>query len=249
MNDNSQAAVAAIQAMQKQLRKLEAENFELKREKGRLIKLSQDRESKRKKRNEKLSTYNENTSQLILSSSEVLSQLSAIRAEIEDLKSDNSQMENILRKEKAKQESLDEEYNCLKSDYVANIQRLNEYQSFLGTFLKLPIAPTAIDLNGLVILNSSENNYEALDDDLLEIYEQLEDLPKKFKAQSLSVKKKILQTYCKSHGAATNLVNKITCNEQQRFSSIPQEMSEETKKLYKEYYAIINEMKKFEFND
>lgn len=249
MEDSSQAAVAAIQAMQKQVRQLEAENFELKREKRRLIKLSQERDSKRKERNQKLMEYTENASNMILSVSDALSQLSDIRNEIIRLETDNNQMEAILKKEKGKQDSLDEEYNCLKSDFNANNQRLNEYQTFLGEFLKPPIAPTPMDLNGLLILNASEANSDALDVEYLDIFEQLQDLPKKFKAQNLDMKKKILKTYCDSHGAATKLVNQITINEQQRFSSIPHEMSRETYQMYQEYYAFVNEMKKFEFSD
>ena len=243
----SYAAVSAIKAMQKQLKTLEAENFELKREKKRLLKLSQVKTQELNERKQRLLEKTNNAKQMIKAASVALSQISDVRSEVEYLKAKNQKIEELLHKEKEKGESIEEQIFSLKTDLATNDQRLSAYQSFIGEFLKPPQPPTAIGINEFVAISSDDDNVNELNPELLELYNKLSSYPKKFQAQNLEMKKNILKAFCEAQKATNELSSRILASEQQRYMISSKDMSPATIHLYKEFFALSNEMKKFTF--
>ena len=247
-SNRSFAAVSAIKAMQKQLKTLEAANFELKREKKRLLKLNQEKNEELRERKQKLEEKTENAKQMITAASVALAQISDVRAEIEYLKTKNQKTEELLHKQKEKGKALESQLISLKTDLATNTQRLSAYQAFLGDFLKPPQPPTAIGISDYVVLSSDDNNVKSLRSEYTELYQLLDSYPKQFQIQNLELKKRIIKTFCATQNATYDIINQIQLNEKQRYAISAKDMSPETMKLYQEYFVLSNEMKKFSFN-
>ena len=247
-NISSFAAVSAIKAMRKQLKALEAENFELKKERKRLIEFKKLRDEKFDDRKEKLKNRTEYAKQMLKAASIATAQISDVRLELEKLIQKSKKTEELLSKEKKKNQLKEEKLESMKSDFASNSQRLSAYESFLGEFLSPPPQPTAISLNEFVVLSSDDSNISELDSSVSDLYSRLEAQPKKFKVQDLETKKSILKDLCEGHEVSNRICERIQFLERQRFSVSNKEMNENTINLYKEFFAITNEMKNFDFN-
>lgn len=245
--NQSYAALNAIKAMQRQLKSLEAENFELKREKKRLLKLNAEKSQELTDRRQRLMEKTENAKQMLKAASVAYSQISNVRSEVESLKQKNQFAEDLLNKERKKGQDIEEQLISLKSDLSTNTQKLNAYQAFLGEFLQPPPPPTAIGLNELVVLSSDDANVDSLDQNLIGLYQRISEYPKQFQTQNLEMKKNILRTFCDCQAAVCSITDQIQLSDKQRRNIPTKAMSEETIHLYQQYFVLANEMKQFTF--
>ncbi|OHT10293.1 hypothetical protein TRFO_04330 [Tritrichomonas foetus] len=246
--ENSRAALAAIAALQKQIKMLEDENCLLEEEYNSVSKQISERKAKFEERETTLNTARSNAKQMLHNTNLSIQKISGERDENQRLKDHIDEMDNAIKEEVIKQKKLKIMNRKLKSSLNDIMEKNEEYESIIFDIIAPPPISTHLLENEIILVQYSENDPKLLPSPLSEILETMQKLPKLYCLQNPDTKKEIINVVYHAKEAATEIRSKISHLEKRKFSSCsPRKFDSQIHKLSVQLLILSNEMKKFQF--
>jgi hypothetical protein len=246
--ESSEAALASISELQKQIRLLEYDNRTLKAEYESLQAQLADKESEFASRRTGLSSFNTKAKVMLSNVSDLLRQISAERRLNANLKDQIAQAELIHGKQRQKNARLKKEFADLQQELSDSRAHLAQQESILGDLLAPPNRPPVLSVKEVLLLASGEIPDGLLPPELADLHEKLRELPKLFRAQELEKKREVVDALALAKTIVQQLSAKIRFLEKRRLgSSAPKQIEDDTKTLARRQCVICNDMSQFSF--
>jgi hypothetical protein len=237
-----EAALASMAALQKRIKILEYDHDNLKNQS--LRKQLEAQEAFFEERHSALVSASERTDLLLANATETLGEISAAREENSLLKSQNEDLESILRRQKAKRDGLQKQMHDLNIELSERQSQVTACEELLGQILAAPAYSTVLSPEEILIVSSAGLSEDSMDPGILDMHTVLESLPRMFRHQDLETKRTIIRALAKAKNICSDLTCQIKECEKRRVS----ERQSEMRRLAKQHCLLAHDMSSFVFS-
>lgn len=241
----SQAAIAAIAALQDRIKILEDEHSVLTQEYEVLARKKNLFDQKFQARVQAIQDATEKAQTILTTTHKTLTQLQEARNENKRLNHQIEEIEKVLALQIKKNKKLSSQNKMDSATYQMIKQRLEEYEILIGEILAPPPQSNAIFTDNTL---AGDADSALLPEPLNELLKTLQMLPKNFRRQNIETKRAIILSLSAAKSTTSDLNAKIKVLEKEKFlSSTPNRYNNEIKKQNARIIILSNEMNKFNF--
>jgi hypothetical protein len=213
-DEESEAALASIAALQRRIRMLEYDHENL-RQQSLQRQLVQQQEYFAG-RHSALISASDRGQELLANLTETLSQIPSVREANAALKNQVEQSEAIFRGQKQKNIALKKRVKEVNANLNDRLSQLSAYEVLMGHLLSPPPQSTVLSADQSLIIASTGILDECLSDEVFHVHKELQDLPRTFRNQDLATKKRIVRSLAQAKDMCEDLCNEIKTLEKKK---------------------------------